>query len=295
MKTINLYKEKGITSFQAIDKLRKIIGIKKCGHTGTLDPMAEGVLPVCIGKATKMSNYLMDGKKVYIAELKLGITTDTFDITGETIEENPDIQPSEKDVLDNLKYFQGKIELIIPAYSAVKIKGKRAYELARKGLIEDAGKRINNIFSIELLEYNYPYCIIQIECDRGTYVRSIIHELGIKLGCGATMSGLIRTQSGKFKIAESYKLDEINKMKEEDNESFYKPVWDYLDWPEAVVKDDFLERLLNGVSPKVENYKYILGSNNNMYLIKNNKNEVLAIAEKAENYKIPLKIIKVFK
>lgn len=295
MKTINLYKEKGVTSFQAIDKLRKVIGIKKCGHTGTLDPMAEGVLPVCVGKATKMSNYLMNGKKIYIAELKLGITTDTFDITGEIIVENSDIRPSEKEILDNMKYFKGKTELVIPAFSAVKIKGKRAYELARKGLIENAGRRINNIFSVELIEYNYPYCIIQIECDKGTYVRSIIHEMGLKLGCGATMSGLIRTQSGKFKIAESYKLDEINRMMKDHNKSFFKPVWDYLDWPEAVIKNDFLEKLLNGVSPKVENYKYILGSDNNMYMIKNDKNEVLAIAEKSEYHKVPLKIIKVFK
>ncbi len=295
METINLFKEKGITSFQALDKLRKLIGIKKCGHTGTLDPMAEGVLPVCIGKATKLADYLMDGNKTYIAEFKLGITTDTFDITGKIIKENSSVIPDEKELREQISFFKGKKELIIPAYSAVKIKGKRAYELARKGLIEDAGKKTNNIFSIELIEYDYPLCMIKMECDRGTYVRSVIHELGERLGCGAVMTGLIRTASGKFKISESYKLADIEKMFNEDDKSFFKPVWDYLEWPEAVIKDDFEKMLLNGVSPTVDKYRYIFGSDTNMYLIKNKEEKVLAIAEKTENYKIPLKIVKVFK
>jgi tRNA pseudouridine55 synthase len=295
MKTINLYKEKGITSFQALDKLKKIIGIKKCGHTGTLDPMAEGVLPVCVGKATKLVDYLMEGKKTYIAECKFGLVTDTFDTTGKIIRQENNIIPSKDELLMSLEKFKGEIELIIPAFSAVRIKGKRAYELARKGLIQDAGKKISNIYHMELIEYKYPLCLIKVECNRGTYVRSLIHELGLKLECGASMSGLIRTQSGKFKISNSYKLEDIEEKKSKGDESFFKPVWDYLDWPEAVIKDNFEKSVLNGVSPIIDNYNYILGSDNKFYLIKNREDKVLAIAEKTGDYEIPLKILKVFK
>lgn len=291
---INLYKEAGITSFKAVDKVRKLLGIKKCGHTGTLDPLAEGVLPICVNQATKFVDYLMVGDKEYIAEIKFGVKTDSYDNTGEILEENTDIIPTYEEVQKQINSFIGDIDLPIPSFSAVKINGKRAYELARKGLIRDAGRRVSKIHDVVLIEYNYPTAIIKVSCEKGTYIRSIIHVLGENLGCFAVMSGLIRTGNGKFMIKDSLKLDQLEKMIDADDFGFMKPVWNYLDWPMAIIRQDAVKLVLNGVSPKKSFYINLPIESNDLFFISDQNGKVLGFAKKQIASDIPLKLVKVF-
>jgi tRNA pseudouridine55 synthase len=291
---INFYKEPGITSFQAINKVKKLLKIKKLGHTGTLDPIAEGVLPICINHGTKFVDYLMADDKEYIADIKFGIKTDSYDITGKILEENNDIIPKKDKLLKQIKNLTGEVELPIPSYSSVKIDGQRAHKLARQGLIEDAGKRINKIHNIDLIEYNYPSAIIKVSCAKGTYIRSIINVLGENLGCFATMSGLVRTANGNFFIKDSYKIDDLTKMIENANYSFIKPIDNYLNWPKAVIKKDAEKLVLNGVSPKKYFYINLPIEENDMFFITNQNGDILGFAKKNPGSPIPLKLIKVF-
>ncbi|WP_022849797.1 tRNA pseudouridine(55) synthase TruB [Limisalsivibrio acetivorans] len=293
---VNLYKEKGMTSFKAVDRLRRVLKVKKSGHLGTLDPLAEGVLPICIGNATKFVNYLMDVEKEYVGEMELGFATDSYDTEGEVTAEEKGIVPSEDDVLAVLAELTGDVELPIPAFSAVKLNGKRAYELARKGEIEDAGRRVMGVRSIELMEYSYPRCVIRVRCAKGTYIRSIIHEAGLRLGCYARMSGLIRTANGKLTAKESVTLERLEELKEEGRaEEAVTPVWDMLNWPRATV-DAYAARLvLNGVSIKEENYSTFpsdLAEGEHCF-IEDEAGKILAFALKKNAGNSPLKIVKV--
>lgn len=291
---INFYKESGITSFKAVDKVRKLLGIKKCGHTGTLDPMAEGVLPMCLNQSTKFVDYLMAGDKEYVAEITFGYKTDTYDSTGAVIAENDDIKPTEAEVLSMITTLIGKVELPIPSFSAVKIDGKRAHELARQGLIEDAGTRVNHVYDIALLSYEYPRAMIKVFCEKGTYIRSIIYVLGEKLGCYAVMSGLIRTGNGQFNIKDSFKLADLEKCIKNEDFDFIKPVWDYLDWPRAVVKQDAVKLIKNGVSPKKHFYSYLPIEEGEYFFVGTADGEMLGFAKKQKGNQIPLKMVKVF-
>ncbi|MGA1862294.1 tRNA pseudouridine(55) synthase TruB [Deferribacter thermophilus] len=286
-----LHKEIGVSSFNAVDRLRKILKVKKCGHTGTLDPLAEGVLPVCLNKATKFIKYLDENEKEYIAELKFGIQTDTFDITGTIINKNIEQVVDLAMVQKVLDEMTGDIELPIPKYSAVKINGERAYKLARSDKDFDAGKRVSTIYKVEILDLNYPMCIIKILCSKGTYVRSFINELGIKLGCYATMTNLLRTKSGIFNIKNAYKLDEIEKMFKSKDYSFLLKIEDVLKFPVAVVKDEFLKLAKNGGKLKRGMYlKFPLSSEYNYYFLSDVKGNIFAIAKKLEGSIYPLKV-----
>jgi tRNA pseudouridine55 synthase len=211
---ININKPKGFTSHDVVSKLRKILNMKQIGHTGTLDPMATGVLPVAVGKATKLIQYLYDTKS-YRAFIKLGIRTDSYDLEGQILETNPVKIDTEK-IKSALKEFQGNITQTPPMHSAVHYKGKRLYEYARANIkIEDIPERQVSISSIELvqiLEENSenPVIIADIDCSSGTYIRSIANDLGNKLGYGATLNDLIRTKSGKLTIDTSHTLDQID-------------------------------------------------------------------------------------
>jgi tRNA pseudouridine55 synthase len=207
---INVYKPKGITSHDVVSRLRKITKIKQIGHTGTLDPLAEGVLPVAIGKASRLIEYLEEDK-AYIAELKLGIISDTYDCEGE-MKQYSNKKISIEELIGGLNKFVGAIEQIPPAYSAVHYNGKRLYELAREGNIpDDIPKRTVVVSKCKLLSFDEEkqFAKIEIECSKGTYIRSIIHDLGMNLETGAVMMGLIRTKSGKFELKTSIHLDKI--------------------------------------------------------------------------------------
>lgn len=205
---ININKPGGMTSHDVVSKLRKISKIKQIGHTGTLDPMATGVLPVAIGKASRLIEFLTEDKG-YIAKLQFGKISDTYDIEG-AVENYSDKKVTQQQVQAGLQKFRGKIEQIPPAYSAVHYKGKRLYELARQGQIpEDIPSRTVFINVLELLEFNEEEqtALLKIECTKGTYIRSIINDLGMELSCGAVMTELKRTKSGLFTIDTAVQLD----------------------------------------------------------------------------------------
>lgn len=244
---LSVLKPPGMTSHDVVSQIRKITGIKKVGHTGTLDPGAAGVLPICIGKATKIVDFIMNDIKTYICELTLGNITDTYDRYGSFIfEENKDISSIGYDRLENVIHeFIGHILQKPPAFSAKKIDGVRAYELARRGeVVELPGKQIT-IYEIKILKFSLPTVMMEIKCSKGTYIRSICNDIGEKLGCGGYMSFLIRTSTGKFNLSNSYILDELNR----DNFNKFMVTPDYaLDMKSLYVDDMFSKKILNGNS-----------------------------------------------
>ena len=186
---INVYKEKGFTSHDVVAKLRGIVGQKKIGHTGTLDPDATGVLPVCLGKATKLCDLLTDKNKTYEAVLLLGKTTDTQDITGEVLEEKSTEALTEEKVREAIEGFIGDYEQIPPMYSALKVNGKKLYELAREGKVIERKARPVKILDIQILEIDLPKVRMEVSCSKGTYIRTLCHDIGEKLGCGGCKIG----------------------------------------------------------------------------------------------------------
>ena len=207
---INLYKEKGETSFKSVTRIKKILKMKKVGHTGTLDPDAEGVLPICIGRATKLVPYIMEGHKIYKASFKLGYTSDTLDSSGtltETFKAIPEQEKVEKEVLK----FKGESMQLPPMYSALRKDGVRLYTLARQDIEIEREKRPINVYDIELVNYKNGEGQILMKVSKGTYVRSIIDDLGENLGTGAIMTDLVREETGFYNIKDSVKIEEFEK------------------------------------------------------------------------------------
>ena len=212
---INVYKEKGYTSHDVVAKLRGIVGQKKIGHTGTLDPDAVGVLPVCLGRATKVCDLLTDKDKVYEAVLLLGKETDTQDTSGEVLVSKDTAALSEEQVREAILSFVGDYEQIPPMYSALKVNGKKLYELAREGKVVERKARPVKILDIEILEMNLPRVRMTVACSKGTYIRTLCHDIGQKLSCGGCMEELKRTKVSCFEIKDSLTLDEIRNKKDE--------------------------------------------------------------------------------
>lgn len=211
---INVYKEQGYTSHDVVAKLRGILKMKKIGHTGTLDPEAQGVLPVCLGKATKVCDLLTDKTKTYQAVLLLGKVTDTQDTTGEVLQEQPVLCTAEE-VRACIEGFVGTIEQIPPMYSALKVNGKKLYELARQGIeIERKGRTVT-IERITIDEIALPEIKMTVTCSKGTYIRTLCHDIGAALGCGGCMKSLLRTQVGPFELKDSVTLREIEQYRDE--------------------------------------------------------------------------------
>ncbi|MDO4482076.1 MAG: tRNA pseudouridine(55) synthase TruB [Bacillota bacterium] len=206
---LNILKPTGMTSHDVVKVLRRILGEKKTGHTGTLDPMASGVLPIGIGAATKITEYLDRDFKKYRCELVLGITTDTGDIWGNILERNQNISYNIDDVFDFEKEYRGEIMQVPPMYSAVRIGGRRLYEYARSGENVDVKARKVTINELKIIRAEGRRILFDVECSKGTYVRTICTEIGEKLGCGAAMSFLARTSSGSFEIGNAVTFEEI--------------------------------------------------------------------------------------
>ena len=204
-------KPKGFTSRDVINELNRKLGTKKIGHTGTLDPIATGVLVVAIGSYTKLVNDLTSLDKEYIAEIKLGIKTDTGDITGKVLEENSNYNISKEDILNVFNLFPKEYEQTVPKYSAVKVGGKKLYEYARNNIDVELPKRLVKIYELELLDFDNDVIKFKVNVSKGTYIRSLIEDLCDKLGVLGTMNSLVRTKQGRFRIEDSYVLDEINK------------------------------------------------------------------------------------
>lgn len=212
---INIYKEKGYTSHDVVAKLRRITGQKKIGHTGTLDPDATGVLPVCLGKATKLCDLLTDKEKTYETVLLLGVETDTQDISGTILKEMDTQKVTEDDVKKAVASFIGPYAQIPPMYSAIKMNGKKLYELAREGKTVERKPRNVEIFEIDILEINLPRVKMRVHCSKGTYIRTLCHDIGERLGCSGCMEDLIRTQVSCFKLSDAKTLAEVEQAKEE--------------------------------------------------------------------------------
>lgn len=238
---LNIYKPVGMTSHDVVSVLRRVTKIKQIGHTGTLDPFAEGVLPICIGKATRLIEYLQDDKE-YLATVQFGAATNTFDLDGEKVFTS-DKKVSRDDIKEGLKSFEGEISQFPPIFSAIKVKGKKLYEYARKGEEVEIQPRKVVIENIELKNFDevLQQAQILLKCSKGTYIRSIANDLGKNLGCGGYLIKLIRTQAGKFRVENSVQLDGI------DVESNLINPLGILNLPKIAVDNDDLARIKNGM------------------------------------------------
>lgn len=238
---LNIYKPVGMTSHDVVAVLRRVTKIKQIGHTGTLDPFAEGVLPVCIGKATRLIEYLQDDKE-YLATIQFGASTNTFDLDGEKTFTS-DKKVKKEEIIEAFKSFEGEISQLPPIFSAIKVKGKKLYEYARKGEEVEIQPRKVFIENIELNSFDEEsqQAQVLIKCSKGTYIRSIANDLGEKLGCGGYLVKLIRTQAGNFRVENSIQLDGI------DVENNLLNPLDVMDLPKITVNDEDLARIKNGM------------------------------------------------
>lgn len=266
---INVYKEKGFTSHDVVAKLRGIFGQKKIGHTGTLDPDAEGVLPVCLGKATKVCDLLTNKEKEYETVLLLGKSTDTQDITGTVMQESP-VSCGEGQIREIVAGFVGEYAQIPPMYSALKVDGKKLCDLARVGVSVERKPRNVQIFSIDILEMELPRVRMRVHCSKGTYIRTLCHDIGAMAGCGGCMESLLRIRVAEFKVQDAKKLSEIEAQVQtvraqqpgktitrEDFVGFIKNTDSvFLQYPGVSVKEEFSKLLYNGNPLKPE---WILG------------------------------------
>jgi len=245
---INFFKPAGMTSHDAVAYFRRLLGTKKVGHTGTLDPMATGVLPICVGKGTKVSEYLLGVDKEYIAELTLGTSSDTQDSTGSVI--NSSDKVVENDQIENAFHsFQGEIDQIPPMYSAKKIGGKKLYELARSGIEVERKPRRINIKEIRILNnQDNRKIIFYTKCSKGTYIRTICNDIGDLLGTYGHMSYLLRVGVGTFRVEDSYGMDTLNEMDKEGLLSIIQPIDNAIQFMDGINLDSkFYKPLTNGV------------------------------------------------
>ncbi|TAH67017.1 MAG: tRNA pseudouridine(55) synthase TruB [Anaerolineaceae bacterium] len=246
---ININKEKGFTSHDVVAKMRGILRIKKIGHTGTLDPEAEGVLPVCIGKATKVVDLIVDKDKTYEAVLKLGIVTDTQDMTG-TILRRSRVDMSLDRIKKAAENFIGGYDQIPPMYSALKVNGQKLYELARQGKVVERMPRRVDIHNIEILECDFQdYEVrLRVDCGKGTYIRTLLYDIGQVLGCGGVMKSLIRSRVGSFNIADALRLNQVEEYVRQGTINDYIFMIDdmFLSYPKVIVNDKYSKLIHNG-------------------------------------------------
>ena len=242
---LNIYKPQGKTSHDVVAILRRITKIKQIGHTGTLDPFAEGVLPICIGKATRLIEYL-DDDKAYIGTVQLGKSTTTYDIEGEGVNiSNKKVTLEEIEVA--LSNFRGEIKQLPPIYSAIKINGKKLYEYARKGEEVEIKPRGVNIYKLDIVSFNEEKQLLElhIECSKGTYIRSIAHDLGEALGCFGHLIKLVRIKAGKFRVNEAIKLEALETAEQVQNNLIY-PL-EYLNYSKYELSEQEREKVSHGM------------------------------------------------
>ena len=268
-----LDKPTGITSNFALQKAKRIFDVAKAGHTGSLDPLATGVLPLCFGEATKFSQYLLDSDKRYVVKAKLGVVTDTGDSDGSVIEEKPVPVLDEAVLLQTVKSFEGEIEQIPPMYSALKYKGQPLYKLAREGIEVERKPRKVTLFSVELLSFDDTVFQLDVRCSKGTYIRTLIEDIGKIVGCGAHVTELLRTEAGPYDLEQAITfeqleallvdedlVDEMNKLSDQENkqkiDGLLLPMWSAVsDWPEVQLTEKSAYYLQQGQmveTPKVE-------------------------------------------
>ena len=291
---INVYKEKGFTSHDVVAKLRGILHIKKIGHTGTLDPDAVGVLPVCIGKGTKLCDMITDTDKTYEAVMLLGISTDTQDISGNVLSKK-DVAVDEKTLIETIDSFVGEYKQIPPMYSAIKVNGRKLYQLAREGIEIERSPRDVYIHSIHINDMNLqdgePSVTMTVSCSKGTYIRTLCHDIGEKLGCGACMKSLSRTRVGRFYIDDSYTINQIAALNlKGELSSIVTPVDSMFDYPEIRIKREYDKLLYNGNQLPLSAGKALDGNTDDKVRIYNESGEFIGIYSMDDSGYKPVKI-----
>jgi len=287
---VNLYKEKGISSFQSVERVRSIFHIKKGGHGGTLDPEAEGVLPVLLGKATRISFLFLKSNKEYSVDFLLGIKTDTFDMAGQVIERVEDFSLSREELERTLSSFRGTYLQVPPRYSAVKVKGKRAYELARKGVDFDLPPREVTCLEARLEEYDGKVARVRVECMSGFYIRSMARDLSAKLSVPVTTQKIVRVKAGFLDISDSHTLADLNALGKEGRlRDAVVNLDDALPQLPGILVDERSEEMVKrGIRPELF---LSMEPPPGVYKIKNRGGEVLALIEKSEGNDIKYRCV----
>lgn len=249
---LNINKEKGISSAKVVSLVRRALDMKKVGHTGTLDLEASGVLPIVVGKATRVSDYMMTKDKVYETEIILGAKTDTLDASGEFIAKSDKIVNKEE-FLQAMNTFKGEIKQIPPMYSALKVDGKKLYDLAREGIEIERKVRKVNIYDIKLLDFDFPKAIIRVTCSKGTYIRTLVDDIGEKLGTYAYVNELVRTRVGDFDIKDAINSEDILNLEKSDIIESMQPIdFALKDFDKIILNKKYLDNLVNGQVVEVE-------------------------------------------
>ena len=258
---LNLKKKHGPTSHDMVHAVRRLLpGKEKVGHAGTLDPMAEGVLPICIGNATKLFSYFLDCKKTYRAVMLFGRVTDTQDITGKLLAESEPGKIMLSEAQELLNVLLGKTKQMPPMYSALKTNGKRLHELARSGLEIEREKRTIEVFRIQAIHIEGPQLTFDVTCSRGTYIRSICHDVGSNQGSGGCLQALTRTALGPFDLADSIAIEEVERYSEERRiqEILMSPAQALAHLPAVYVRPRAEARVLNGAMIRIEDVHQVL-------------------------------------
>ncbi len=275
---LNIFKNKGMTSFDVVSRVRKIANEKKVGHTGTLDPEAEGVLPVCIGKATKIIDYIMDSEKGYSVKFKLGIKTTTYDLEGEVLEERDTSSLTEKEVEEAINSFKGEYSQVPPMFSALKKNGVRLYDLARKGIeVEREGRNIK-IYNIENINIELPYVSMDVTCSKGTYIRSLCYDIGEKLNVFATMTELKRFKTSFFSEDDSINIDDLNK--ENIKEHLISIEEALKNYPEIYLTKGYDKLIINGVRVADKRFTKNIVENDILYKVYDENKKFLGLGKK---------------
>lgn len=290
---INVLKPPGMTSQNVVSYIKRILKAEKAGHTGTLDEGASGILPVCLGKATKISEYLLNQKKSYRAEMKIGYKSDTLDSYGKVEKLDYINNINLNDMQCIFDSFIGKIEQIPPMYSAIKYNGKRLYELARQGIELDRKSREVTIYKLDIVDIREDKILFDIVCSKGTYIRTICSDIGKALGTDAIMTFLIRTANGPFNIENSVTLDEINDLYINGQiENIIYPLWYAIsDLSKVIVNESIKEKVSHGVGFKIQEATFINKNDDKNILIFDTLNNFLAMGKINNNY---ISIDKVF-
>ncbi|WP_195987775.1 tRNA pseudouridine(55) synthase TruB [Clostridium sp. D53t1_180928_C8] len=275
---LNIFKPKGMSSFDVVRVIKKVAKTGKVGHTGTLDPEATGVLPVCIGRATKIIDYIMDSEKVYEVTFKLGIRTTTYDLEGEVLEEKDTSHLSDNDILTVIKEFIGEYSQVPPMYSALKQNGVRLYELARKGIEVEREGRLINIHNIEDIKIDNPYVSMKVTCSKGTYIRSLCYDIGENLGVFATMTELNRSKTSVFEQSKSIN---VNDLTEENIYDYIVTMEEALSKYEAIiVHGKYVKLLVNGVRVADNRFTKDKIINDRLYRVYDENNNFIGLGER---------------
>ena len=275
---LNIFKPKGMSSFDVVRVVKKVAKTGKVGHTGTLDPEATGVLPVCIGRATKIIDYIMDSEKVYEVTFKLGIRTTTYDLEGEILDEKDTSNLSNEDVLGVVKEFIGEYSQVPPMYSALKKNGVRLYELARQGIEVEREGRLINIYNIEDIKINNPYVSMKVTCSKGTYIRSLCYDIGEKLGVFATMTELNRSKTSVFSQEKSIN---VNELTEENIDDYIVTMEEALSKYDAItVQGKYVKLLVNGVRVADNRFTKDKIINNRLYRVYDEDSNFIGLGER---------------